>query len=76
MTKIFEKIRQNLLEAIAYAERKPTPRVRIHTALSPMLTPKLLQRRTKQREDTKLIELAKKRLSTCDDIVIVDIDKI
>jgi antitoxin StbD len=68
--------KKNPAEVLRQAGQKPVAVLNHNKPAFYTLTPKLFEAILEELEDKELNELARKRLSTSDDIVMVNVDKI
>lgn len=68
--------KKNPAEVVRQAGQKPVAVLNHNKPAFYTLTPKLFEAILEELEDKELTELARKRLSTSDDIVMVNVDKI
>ncbi len=70
------EFKKNPTKVVRSADRKPVAVLNHNKPAFYMLPPELFEALLEELDDKALVELARQRLSTKDDVIMVDIDKI
>ena len=70
------EFKKNSAKIVRSADRKPVAVLNHNKPAFYMLAPELFEALLEELDDKELVEIARQRLSTKDDIVMVDIDEI